>query len=93
MGPGHRAGDVGEAAGSGVRGVWEEEGRKETLVLIAGAHSVLCWLLYMIYLRETVILLGLGPRLREVKSTVPWTHSDGGGGLQQRAEGISQPLI
>lgn len=49
MGTGQWAGDVGKAAGCGVRGIWERE-EKEAPVFIASTHWVSCCVLYIIYL-------------------------------------------
>lgn len=48
------------------------EGRKETHVFIASAH----WLLYMIYLEETIYLSVAETEAQRGKVTLPWTHSD-----------------
>lgn len=48
------------------------EGRKETPVFIASAH----WLLYMIYLEETIYLPVAETEAQGGKVTLPWTHSD-----------------
>lgn len=43
MGTRQREGEVGKAAGSGVRAIWEKEGRKETLLLIASHAGLFTW--------------------------------------------------
>lgn len=65
MGEGQSAGDVGKAAGGGVRGIWEEKARRHlySLPLLAGYSAG-----YIILDKSTVIFLWLKLKLREVKS-------------------------
>lgn len=78
-------GDVGKAAGCGVRGIWEKEGRRPLYLL-----PVQTGYFTLFILKRRFISLWLKQAQRG-KVTLPWTHSDRVGIPTKDWEDLSNP--